>query len=365
MTAGMSLAVWDELGVFEREVELYRRLRPHLASITLVTYGGNRDLRLGDRLPGISILCNQWRLPGVVHRWRVGRLFGGMRSGRLVVKSNQMQGADVALRAALSAGGAFVARCGYMLSDFTARTLGAEHPSARADRKLEARVFRCAQRCVVTTESMAATVAAYGVERERVHVIPNYVDTERLSPAAAAIQSARVCFVGRFDEQKNLFALVDSMAGIDAELVLVGDGPQAEALRARAAERGVRAEFTGRVPHAKLADVINGSSVFVLPSHFEGHPKALLEAMSCGAAVLATEVPGIREVVRHGETGWLCGTGAADLAAGLRTLLADPPLRARLGRAAREQILYECALDRVVDLELDVIRLAAEAASTR
>lgn len=360
MTAGMSLAAWDEAGILEREIELYRRLLPHLGSVSLVTYGRDTEHRYADRLAGIRIICNQRWLPGRIYRWLLGRVVGAQAPGRIVVKSNQIHGAEVALRAARIAGAPFIARCGYMPSEISSRSRGTNHPTTLADRDLEARVFRGASRCVVTTKPMAAAVAAYGIERQQVHVIPNYVDTDRLAPLKMPGASPRVCFIGRFEDEKNLFALVDAMAGIDAELVLVGDGAHATALRARAAERGVNAVFPGRTPHRMLGDVINASTVFVLPSLFEGHPKALLEAMSCGAAVLATDVPGIREVVRHGETGWLCGTGADELAAGIRKLLADPALRARLGRAARAEILQVCGLDRVVALELEVLELAAE-----
>jgi glycosyltransferase involved in cell wall biosynthesis len=355
MTAGVSLAAWEEAGILEREVELYRRLRPRVAAITLVTYGRRADRRFADRMPGIRIVCNRWGLPSVLYRWLVSRVLPRLWKGTVVVKSNQTLGADVALRAARTASGAFVARCGYMLSEFTARASGAGSDEAAAHAALEDVVFRGADQCVVTTAAMAAMIRARGVDAARVHVVPNYVDTDWLAPDHGARRPDRVGFVGRLDEQKNLFALVEAMRGLDAELWIAGDGPHAAALQKRVAETGVRATFLGRLPHRDLRDMLNSCTVFVLPSHYEGHPKALLEAMSCELPVIGTDVPGIRDVLRDQETGWLCGTSSSEIAAAIEKLLADAKLRNRLGRAARIEIVRSCGLDRVVDLELNVL----------
>jgi glycosyltransferase involved in cell wall biosynthesis len=363
MTAGMSLVAWDQLGTLEREVELYRRLRPHLGRITLVTYGNRGDQSFEDRLPGIEIVCNRWGLPSRAYRWLITRVHARSWPGAVVVKSNQTLGADVALRAARAASGAFVARCGYMLSEFTARASGAESGEAVAHAALEDVVFRAADQCVVTTAAMAAMIRARGVDAARVQVVPNYVDTDWLAPDRGARRPDRVGFVGRLDDQKNLFALVEAMRGLDAELWIAGDGPHAAALQKRVAETGGRATFLGRLPHRDLRDMLNSCTIFVLPSLYEGHPKALLEAMSCELPVIGTDVPGIREVLRDQETGWLCGTSSSDLAAAIQKLLADAELRNRLGRAARIEIVRSCGLDRVVDLELSVLARAARGRS--
>jgi glycosyltransferase involved in cell wall biosynthesis len=101
-----------------------------------------------------------------------------------------------------------------------------------------------------------------------------------------------------------------------------------------------------------LPEEINRSAVFVLPSLYEGHPKALIEAMSCGVAVVGTDVDGIRDVIRHGETGLLCEPTTDALAATLNRVLSDAALRNRLGQAAREFVVREYSLERVVALEL-------------
>src|SRR3546814_17832635 len=98
--------------------------------------------------------------------------------------------------------------------------------------------------------------------------------------------------------------------------------------------------------------MINAGRIFVLPSSYEGHPKTLLEAMACGAAVIGTDVPGIREVIEDGRTGLLCAPTAAALRDAIERLLSDEPLRRRLGGNARQQIQMTESLARVAQLQL-------------
>ena len=90
----------------------------------------------------------------------------------------------------------------------------------------------------------------------------------------------------------------------------------------------------------------------MLPSYYEGHPKTLLEAMACGLAVITTDVPGIREIIRHRENGFLTGTSPSDLRQAITEVVSDPRLRDHMGSNARQYILERFRLDRIVDLEL-------------
>ncbi len=101
--------------------------------------------------------------------------------------------------------------------------------------------------------------------------------------------------------------------------------------------------------------LLAGADIFVLPSHFEGLPMSVIEAMLCGLPVVATAIRGPREQVLDGETGLLVPPRNVDaLAAALRRLAADLPLRRRLGAAGRERALarYDEALvvSRTVEL---------------
>src|SRR3989338_6929294 len=120
-------------------------------------------------------------------------------------------------------------------------------------------------------------------------------------------------------------------------LVLVGAGPLEAALRAQAAAAGLAAEFPGVVPQQELPRVYAGADAFVLASFTEGHPKVLLEAMSAGVPVVASDCAGNRSLVADGRTGLLFDPARPDeLAERLGRVLGDHAPPAAPARPARE-----------------------------
>ncbi|NJO04104.1 MAG: glycosyltransferase family 4 protein [Chloroflexaceae bacterium] len=115
----------------------------------------------------------------------------------------------------------------------------------------------------------------------------------------------------------------------------------------------------GSVPNHDLPRYLQRARVFVLPSHYEGHPKALLEAMACGLPVIGSDVPGIRELLHHGETGYLCPPSPDGIRTAVELLLGDAALRHRLGQQARQYVLDHFALNRIVELELAMLHAVA------
>jgi glycosyltransferase involved in cell wall biosynthesis len=137
---------------------------------------------------------------------------------------------------------------------------------------------------------------------------------------------------------------------------MAGSGPLEAALRESAKRHGVNLRLLGNVPHLDLPGVLRSSAIFALVSPHEGHPKALLEAMSCGLAVVGADSPGIRELIRHGETGWLCKKDPSSIRAALRTLLERREVREAMGRSARRFVVEGFALERMVELELALVK---------
>jgi glycosyltransferase involved in cell wall biosynthesis len=361
-TDGVSLKTWGDVGMLEREVALYRVLRSHLRGVTFVTYGDAGDLRYAARLQGIRIICNWWRLPQRWYAKLVSAIFPWLWRGPVVVKSNQVQGADIALAAARRIRKKFVARCGYLLSDNMERAHGAESPQAKTACALEREVFTRADRVVVTTPAIREKVLQrYQLSPDRVRVIPNYVDSTVFAPTGNKERHAkRLCYVGRLDREKNPSALIAAVEGLDVELIVVGNGSLGEQLRLEVTRVGSAVQFLGNVPNRELPQILNSAAAFVMPSLIEGHPKALLEAMACGMPVIGTNVPGIRELICHRETGYLCECSPESIRAAIREVLEDGELRARMGACARAYVAEHFSLEKILDLELGLLEELTE-----
>jgi glycosyltransferase involved in cell wall biosynthesis len=356
-TYRVSLSTWAERGIVERETAVYRRLLSEFGPVSFLTYG-TRDDRYRQLLGGIDILPRPGHLgaPAMsvlapwIHRRR-------LREATLL-KANQAAGAWTAVLAKWIWRKPLIVRCGYPWS-YSRGADGGRGLRQRLVVLLERLAVRAADRVVVTTPDVGDYLrTVHGLEAMRIRVVPNHVDVDLFAPAPAMPkEKGLLLFVGRLSPEKNLPLLVDAAAQVPGVRVqIVGDGPERARVAALASARGVRIEFLGTVDNVRLPPLLNQAEIFVLPSRYEGHPKALLEAMACGMPTVGTDVPGIRELIRHGETGWLCAADPGSLAAGLRTLLDDADLRARLGASARADVVRSYSLDAIAHRELDVIR---------
>jgi glycosyltransferase involved in cell wall biosynthesis len=168
-----------------------------------------------------------------------------------------------------------------------------------------------------------------------------------------------VC-VGRLEEQKNLKALIPALEGLPGvTLAMIGEGSLRSELTALAAQHNVAVDFLGTRSHAELPTFLNQAAVFILPSLYEGNPKALVEAMACGVPVVGTNVPGIREILVHGQNGYVCGTSAGEIRTALKEVLADGALREHLSREAVAYVRATCSLALAVSRELAVLQAIA------
>lgn len=355
-TQGMSLKKWDEVGMLEREVEIYRRLRPYLKRISFLTYGDRSELAYAPQLDGIEILCNKWGLPSRLYVRLIPFLYWRQMWRADIIKTNQTNGALRALGVKRLFHKKMIARCGYMWSIHASHRKGPQSSEAQRAVREEQQVFNEANRVAVTAPTMKRyVVERYGVPDTKVTVIPNYVNTDWFKPQPIGAKDGRtLCFIGRLIEQKNPFALLEAILGLNVKLLMIGGGPLHAELEAKARSDHLDVQFVGNVPHTQLPAYINQADAFVLPSLYEGHPKALLEAMACGIPVIGGDSPGIREFVIHGETGYLCETSPMGIREAIATLLADEALRNRLGSTGREFVVRNFSLERVVDMELEL-----------
>jgi 2-deoxystreptamine N-acetyl-D-glucosaminyltransferase/2-deoxystreptamine glucosyltransferase len=229
-------------------------------------------------------------------------------------------------------------------------TFAGSSPKARLLRLVGGAVERAAVRraaaVIVLVPRTAELLREDGVPEDKVHVLPSGFDPalferpgEDLFPG---VPHPRIGYVGRLAEQKRPDLLVrafDDLA-VPAWLVVVGDGPlrarvEAAVRRSRSRER---ITLHGFVAHDQVPAVLGSLDLLVLPSIYEEMGSVLAEAMACGLPVVASDVGGIPDVVRDGETGILVPPGDVEaLTKALDGVLSDDDLRTRLGEEARRQ----------------------------
>lgn len=200
-------------------------------------------------------------------------------------------------------------------------------------------------------------LVGHGFPAAKFHVIPNGVDLTAFPARAPAREedAPEIVYVARMIELKRHDILLRALAAVGAarfRCTLIGDGPTLPEMRALAESLGLgnAVTFTGALEQREIFARLARADVFVQTSRYEGMPGSVLEAMAAGLPVIGTDVNGTRELVEHNETGLLVPYDDVDATAeALRRLLADRPLRERLGAAGRRRAEAGFDLARIVE----------------
>lgn len=204
-----------------------------------------------------------------------------------------------------------------------------------------------------------------GLPADRLVLKPNFLSGEvaRLAEDAAPPTSGEnyALFVGRLSPEKGTTTLLRAWERLGDRLPLrvVGDGPLAPQV-AQAAQRQGGIELLGRLPAARVLELMRGAKLLVFPSEcYENFPMTLIEAFASGLPVVASNLGAMPGIVEHGHTGRLFQPGdPADLAAQVEWLLMHPQEHAAMRQAARREYETHYTEERNVELLLDLYRQA-------
>lgn len=251
-----------------------------------------------------------------------------------------------------------------------------------AIRKLESGLVRTADAVVVLCHGIRRDLIRRGVPEARLHVIPNGVDTERFRPLERDERLARehglsgktvVAYIGTLFRFEGVELLLRALARLTADNdavrgLIVGQGEALDEVKALASSLrlGDKVIITGGVSSDAVERYYSLADILCYPRHSHRiteltTPLKPLEAMSMGKAVIGSDVGGLRELVRDLSTGFIHRAGDVDhLTQLLERLVASPPLRRRLGDAARAEMIRSRSWRTIVRGYDEVYALARE-----
>jgi len=380
LPSGASLRHWGDSGVLAREWAYWRELLTGYNDLVLVTHGDARDgdvvACLADAAERVRVVSNAAGRPASMHADTLPALVSDQvgRAGRVVVRTAEMAGGEAAAhitRALRDAGktAALIARGGHLWTRFVAHDAGPQSSEALMAAQRERLLCQAADIVIGTTPDMISDLAwRYGLDPSRCVALPNFVLTGEAPRAASDRTRGRVLYAGQLIPRKRVDLLIRAMSLLAedtrayARLDIIGEGPQRSALEDLARATDANVTFSPRIPYEQLMERMNTCSIYAQTSELEGHPRAVLEAMAAGAAVLVTNSPGLCDVVIHGMNGLVIEPDPAAFANAIDELLRDDEWREVMGAAAARSVCMELGLARIAARELDVHRRALELA---
>jgi len=221
---------------------------------------------------------------------------------------------------------------------------------------------------VCLSGDVEAELLAHGVPAEKLRRIPNAVDADRFRPATVERRAAArarlglasgepvAIFCGRLYDSKRLDVLLAAAAEAPVRVLIAGEGPAEERLRAMAGELGLADRVRFLAPVDDVGFLHDAADIYVSASEAEGMSGSVLEAMASGLAVVAAPASGMPELL-GGGTGVLLGShDPAEMAAALRRLTADEAERGRLGAGARTRVQQTLTPAAVADMLVALYR---------
>ncbi len=340
---------WGRTGSLSRETALYKLFSQNGWNINFFTYDKTTDL------PDLDFPVNiypQWPviLPKKFRKFYQNILpWRYKKAGRKlnVLITNQAHSAGPAVKAARKWKTKLIARCGYVYGE-SAETLSKSGKKVRKRIEKERYTFQNADICVVPTKELKDwLINNYEIPAEKIEVIPNYVQTDKFFPNPEEEKIYDIISVGRLVSKKRHDLLIDALAGTDLKILIIGDGREHKNLLEKTKKTGLNLEIKKRVDNDRLPELLNRSKIYVNVSKWEGHPKAMIEAMSCGLPCIGADSPGIKNLLQNGKTGVLVKPEHDNIKKAVKRILNENDLADNLGQNARKYVKQNFDLEKV------------------
>jgi len=192
--------------------------------------------------------------------------------------------------------------------------------------------------------------------KNKLVVIHNGVEIgNSLTSQKRTFEYQKIIFIGRLTEPKDPCLLLLAFSDLSpvlkekSEIIIVGEGPKRKILEKFIQKNNLnnKIKLLGSIPRDKVFNLLKDSHIFVLTTNYEGLPYTILEAMSCGLAIIATDVNGVKEAVEN--CGFLVKKGSREEVKDcLKKLLENPELTQKIGRKCREKVIKKFSLEKML-----------------
>jgi glycosyltransferase involved in cell wall biosynthesis len=354
MSAGMSMEAWNRAGIIHRELSYYKELSKYIGPLSFISYGHHHHVETHLLKQNISDADIIWT-SGATFRDMPGgfflasfvpplycKLFTDIKT----VRTNQISGAWTGAAIANKLNVPFILRAGYLLSKNIRLDLKASIFKKKLLIFFEKWVVKHADAIIVTySKAKKYFVREYNAPPSKISVIGNPINIELFRPQQQQNRTRRhVLFIGRFTPEKNIATLLLACHQAKSSITLLGSGPLKAEMIKLAESLNLDAQFIDYMPNTQIPQLMSEHILFIIPSHYEGNPKVLLEAMSCEMPCIASNIPEHLDVIKNEQEGLVVPATPESLANAIHQIFQYPSFSKTLGTRARAKIKQDYSL---------------------
>ena len=311
-TYGISLLEWKKSGLLDREIKLYEKLnKDYGLNFTFVTYGDKSDFGILNELPYINVIpvygtlkYDKSKFSRFLRSFFIPSKIRDEIKDADILKTNQLLGSWVAIVAKYILKKPLIVRTGYDLLTFS-----------KKNKKSKIKIFFYYQLTKLSVQFCNKYIVSSIVDYEyiknmqhkhskKIDLIRNWVDSAEV-PEFTKRHSSQIISVGRIEKQKNYKLLIEKFKDSGLSIDLYGEGSLKQELIKFAEEKNVNLNIHSPISNKELIKTLGEYKIFISTSSFEGSPKAILEAMSCGCVVFAKQNENVKEIIKNRENGFI------------------------------------------------------------
>ena len=362
-TYGISLKIWEETGLLEREIKIYQELKKKYGiDFTFVTYGDEEDFKYKNLIDDLEIIPI-YNLIKYSNN-KLIRLFKSVLfpiklnnlipKRNYILKTNQMYGAWVAIIFKILTNHPLIIRTGYDLVSFSLK---------QSKNIFKLTIYYILTFIALNISDVYISTSKKDIEflrkffifkSKKLIYIPNWVQIKDLVPVNQ--RKKKILTVGRLEKQKNFKYLIEKFKHSDIKLDIYGDGSEKKDLIKLSGQKN-NISFKGTLPNNELIAKYSEYQIFVSTSDYEGNSKTILESMGAGCVVVAPNIKNNSEIIINNLNGILYDKSYDDLLNIVITLLSNPKKMDLISKEANKNIRNNNSLEKITMMENDCYQM--------
>ena len=358
-TFDYTLKIWEESGNLDRELEYFDYLNKNYGvNFIFITYGDSSDNQIIKNKNFIEVIpiyehtkkynsrilryINSFKIPFILHK---------KIKNFEVIKQNQLLGSWIAILFKFISRKPLITRTGYDMYSFSVYE--------RKNIFIRSLYFLLTQISLIFSNIYSVTSNVdknflekhFLVKKNKINLIPNWTNNQYFYDYKERYAN-KILSVGRFENQKNFSYLISSFKNSNIEIDLYGDGSLKNQLKRLAKENNVKVNFLGVLPFSELKEIYIKYKIFISTSLFEGNPKTILEAMSFGCVVVASNIKNNKELIDNKFNGLLFDF-EENLENIVQDLLLNDETTMSLGQNSLNTVNEKNKIEKIADLDIE------------